>query len=157
RGERIATPPARRYPMSPFRPSPVLLRVLQPFATAFTRPTFMHVLTLVAGALLATGRRTVTAALRAAGLAEERHFTTYHRVLNRAAWSPLALSRILLGLLVCTFLSPEAPLVVLIDGTLERRWGPKIALKGRYHDAVRSTSGHPVTTEGIHWLCLMVL
>src|SRR5262249_52359030 len=83
-------------------------------------PTFMHVLTLVAGALLATGRRTVTAALRAAGLGEERHFTTYHRVLNRAAWSPLALSRILLGLLVCTFRSPAAPLVVALWGTEER-------------------------------------
>jgi hypothetical protein len=46
---------------------------------------------------------------------------------------------------------------VLIDGTLQRRWGSKIALKGRYHDAVRSTSGHVVTTEGIHWLCLMLL
>jgi hypothetical protein len=133
------------------------LRVLQPFATAFTRPTFAHVLTLVAGALLASGRRSVTAALRAVGLSEERHFTTYHRVLNRAAWSPLMLSRILLGLLVSTFLAPDAPLILLIDGTLERRWGPKIALKGRYHDAVRSTKGHPVTTEGIHWLCLMVL
>src|SRR5262245_10274263 len=95
--------------MSPFRPSPVLLRVLQPFAVAFTRPTYTHVLTLVAGALLATGRRTVTAALRALGLGEERRFTTYHRVLNRAVWSPLALSRILLGILVCTFLATVQP------------------------------------------------
>lgn len=139
------------------RPWPLLFRALQPFAVAFTRPTFAHVLMLVAGALLASGRRTVTAALRAVGLGEERHFTTYHRVLNRAVWTPLTLSRILLGALVSAFLAPDAPLVVLIDGTLERRWGPKIALKGRYHDAVCSTKGHPVTTEGIHWLCLMVL
>jgi len=83
--------------------------------------------------------------------------TTYHRVLNRAVRSPLALSRISLGMPVSAFLTPDAPLVVLIDGTLERRWGRKIALKGRSHDAVRSTSGHPVTTEGIHWLCLMPL
>jgi DDE superfamily endonuclease len=143
--------------MSSVRPSPLLFRVLQPFAVAFTRPTFAHVLTLVAGALLASGRRTVTAALRAVGLGEERHFTTYHRVLNRAVWTPLTLSRILLGALVSAFLAPDAPLVLLIDGTLERRWGHKIALKGRYHDAVRSTKGHPVTTEGIHWLCLMLL
>jgi len=139
------------------RPSPLLFRALQPFAVAFTRPTFAHVLTLVVGALLASGRRTVTAALRAVGLGEERHFTTYHRVLNRAVWTPLTLSRILLGALVSAFLAPDAPLVLLIDGTLERRWGHKIALKGRYHDAVRSTKGHPVTTEGIHWLCLMLL
>jgi hypothetical protein len=30
------------------------------------------------------------------GLRDERHFTSYHRVLNRAVWSPLRLSRLLL-------------------------------------------------------------
>lgn len=99
----------------------------------------------------------MAAALRAVGLGEERHFTTYHRVLNRAMWSPLRLSRMLLRLLTTAFLTPDAPLVLLIDGTLERRWGPKIALKGRYHDAVRSRTGHVVTTEGIHWVCLSLL
>ena len=95
------------------------------FASAFTRPTFEHVQVLVTGTLRPAGRRTVSAALRAVGLDGERHFTTYHRVLNRAVWSPLRLSRILLQLLVTAFLAPEAPLVLLIDGTLERRWGPQ--------------------------------
>src|SRR5262249_26313067 len=69
-------PPVWRGCLSPIRLSPLLLRVLQPFAVAFTCPTFTHVLLLVAGALLATGRRTVTAALRAVGLGEERHVTS---------------------------------------------------------------------------------
>jgi len=69
----------------------------------------------------------------------------FHRVLNRAGWSPFHLSRILLGLLVMAFLDPDAPLIMLIDGTLERRWGRHIAYKGRFHDAVRSQSGHVVT------------
>ena len=124
-----------------------LAALLCAFALACTRPTFEQVQVLVTGALLTCGRRTVTAALRTVGLGRERHFTTYHRVLNRAVWSPLQLSRILLHLLVTAFLVPGAPLVLLIDGTLERRWGPKIALKGRSHDAVRSQSGHVVTTE----------
>jgi hypothetical protein len=55
---------------------------------------------------------------------------------------------------VKTFLAPNAPLILLIDGTLERRWGKRIAYKGRFHDAVRSTSGHVQTSEGIHWLCV---
>jgi DDE superfamily endonuclease len=59
--------------------------------------------------------------------------------------------------LIAVLLPPDAPVVLLIDGTLERRWGCTIALKGRFHDAVRSQSGHVVTTEGIHWLCLMLL
>ena len=137
--------------------SPESLLLLQPFAEVFTRPTFCHMRTLVYGTLLTSGRRTVAAALRAMGRGEERHFTTYHRVLNRAVWSPFYLSRILLGLLVMAFLTPDVPLILLIDGTLERRWGRHIAYKGRFHDAVRSQSGHVVTSEGIHWVCLMLL
>jgi DDE superfamily endonuclease len=102
-----------------------LLSTLTVFAVAFTRPaftrpTFAHLQVLISGTLLATGRRTVTAALRAVGLDHERHFTTYHRVLNRAVWSPLPLSRILLGRLIAVLLPPDAPVVLLIDGTLER-------------------------------------
>jgi hypothetical protein len=61
-----------------------LAALLCVFASAFTRPTFEHVPVLVTGTLLTSGRRTVTAALRAVGLGRERHFTTYHWVLNRA-------------------------------------------------------------------------
>ena len=137
--------------------SPESLLLLQPFTEVFTQPTFCHIRTLVYGTVLASGRRTVAAALRVMGQGDERHFTTYHRVLNRAVWSPFHLSRILLGLLIMTFLDPDAPLILLIDGTLERRWGRRIAYKGRFHDAVRSQSGHVVTSEGIHWVCLMLL
>jgi hypothetical protein len=137
--------------------SALLLSLLQPFAVVFTAPSFAHALTLVQGALLASGRRTVTAALRAVGGGEERHFTSFHRVLNRNRWSSLRLSRILLQVLVTRFLAADAPLVLLVDSTLERRWGRKIGLKGRYHDAVRSQTDHVATSEGIQWLCLMLL
>jgi hypothetical protein len=83
--------------------------LLTPFAAAFTAPIFRHALVLVAGTLLASRRRTVTAALRVVGLGQERRFTTYHRVLNRGAWSALLLSRLLLRLLVRTFRAGRAP------------------------------------------------
>jgi len=111
----------------------------------------------VSGTILASGRRTVAAALRAVGLGEERRFTTYHRVLNRGVWSALVLSRLLLDVLVRTFLAPDAPLEPVVDGTLERRRGRKVAWKGRFHDATRSQSGHVVTSDGIHWVCVMLL
>ena len=84
-------------------------------------PTFAHALTLVYGTILAPGRRTVASALRAAGRGDERHFTTDHRVLNRAVWSPLPLSQILLRLIVAVFVPVDAPLHLVIDDTLERR------------------------------------
>ena len=70
---------------------PESLLVLQPFAEVFTRPTFCHIRTLMYGTRLSSGRRTVAAARRSMGRGDERHFTTYHRVLNRAVWSPFAL------------------------------------------------------------------
>ena len=80
----------------------------------------------------------------------------YHRVLNRAQWSSLAASRVLLGLLVAAF-APAGPLVVGLDETIERRWGAKIAAKGLYRDAVRSSKEHFVKVSGLRWLCLMLL
>jgi hypothetical protein len=56
------------------------------FAHLFTRPTWPHVVVLLAGAILAPGRRTVTAALRILGRERDNDFCTFHRVLNRAPW-----------------------------------------------------------------------
>jgi DDE superfamily endonuclease len=81
----------------------------------------------MAGAILAPGRRTVSSALRAMGLDQEKRFHRYHRVLSRASWSSREASRILLGLLVEAFVPEGDPLVVGIDEILERRWGKKIS------------------------------
>jgi hypothetical protein len=72
------------------------------------------------------------------GLDQEKRFHRYHRVLSRARWSSREASRILLGLLLETFVG-EGPLVLGVDETLERRWGKKIAARGVYRDPVRST------------------
>ena len=69
-------------------PSPKIIQLLSLFAMAFTTPTFAKALVLLYGTILAPGRRTVTAALRVMGLADSKHFTNYHRVLNRDRWSP---------------------------------------------------------------------
>jgi hypothetical protein len=63
---------------------------------------------LVVGAILAPGKRTVTACLRVMGLSDEVHFQNYHRLLNRAVWSSRRVSRILLRLLLDTFVAPDA-------------------------------------------------
>src|SRR5438876_1158947 len=95
-------------------PSLEILPWLAPFAQAMTAPTFQNALTLLCGTLLACGRRTVTAALRSMGR-EEGNFSRYHHFFSRAHWSPMLLSRLLLTLLVETFLSPSAPLLIVVD------------------------------------------
>jgi hypothetical protein len=91
------------------------------------------------------------------GLSTETHFQNYHRVLSRAVWASRPLSRILLHLLLDAFVSPDAPIVVGIDETVERRWGAKIAARDIYRDAVRSSKEFFVKSSGLRWICLMLL
>jgi DDE superfamily endonuclease len=133
-----------------------IITVLAAFAPLFTGRTFAHVQVLLIGTILTPGRRTVTAALRAMGLAHEKHFQNYHRVLNRAQWSSRQAARTLLGLLTKTFV-PCGPLVLGIDETLERRRGDKIAAKGIYRDSARSSHSFFVKSSGLRWISLMLL
>jgi hypothetical protein len=135
---------------------PTMLPLLAPFAPLFSRRVWRSAVVLVAGAILAPGARTVAAALRVMGLAQDRRFARYHRVLSRATWSGQAVGRVLLEVLVTTFL-PEGPLVIGVDETLERRRGTKIAAKGIYRDAVRSSHEHFAKASGLRWVCLMLL
>src|SRR5919206_2069693 len=135
---------------------PAMLQTLEPFVPLFSGRIRPRVLVLVAGTLLAPGKRTVTATLRVMGLAEARRFERYHRVLNRARWSSLAVSRLLLRLLLRAF-APTGPLVFGIDETIERRRGKRIAAKGIYRDPVRSSHEHFVKASGLRWICLMLL
>jgi hypothetical protein len=124
--------------------------------SCFSKRVWKLAVVLLIGAILAPGKRTVTAALRIMGLNQERHFQNYHRVLSRAAWSNLVLSLTLLRLLLNTFL-PIGPVVIGIDETIERRRGEKIRAKGIYRDPVRSSKSHFVKASGLRWMCMMLL
>lgn len=140
----------------PHLPQEMIL-LLAPFAQLFSQRIWLHAQVLVLGALLSPNQRTVTAALRVMGLAQERRFTNYHRVLNRARWSALQTSKILLGLIVVLLVPLGAPMVLGADDTVERRSGRKIKAKGCYRDAVRSTKKHIVRCFGLKWVSMMVL
>jgi hypothetical protein len=84
-----------------------------------SRPLWRHLQVLVVGAMLAPGRRTVSAARRAVGRRHLPTCPTDHRVLNRAAWSSLAARRVLLGRLVATS-AGDGPLVSGIAGSRDR-------------------------------------
>lgn len=133
-----------------------MIAALAPFLPLFSRRVWQHAQLLLVGAVLAPRQRTVTAALRVLGLDQLRQFHRYHRVLSRDRWSSLAIGRVLLCALVAAF-APEGPLVFGIDETIERRRGAKIATKGIYRDAVRSSHSHFVKASGLRWVCLMLL
>ena len=173
-----------------------IITILAAFAPLFSDRVWYHAQELMTclprcarrrqvGAILSPGKRTVSAALRVMGRpactlhaclraarkqadrSEERHFTNYHRVLNRVKWNSLQGSRILLGLLLAMFPSPGA-IVLGVDlpaaqgtaqagETIERRSGKKIKHVGCYRDPVRSTRKHVVRCFGVKWVSMMLL
>ena len=148
---------SHRLPASPDPLPPRFLSCLAEFADLFTRPTWPNVLMLLAGVILTPGRRTIAAALRILGRERDPKFCTFHRILNRAAWSSRAAASRLLLLLIASFLPAVAPVVIGLDDTIERRWGPKISARGIYRDPVRSSKGHFVKASGLRWLSAMLL
>ncbi len=130
--------------------------ILSVFKPYFTKRIWSHVEVMLIGAILAPGKRTVTSVLPIMGLSGEKHFQNYHRVLSRARWSSLQLSRELLKLLLQTFV-PKGPIVLGLDDTIERRRGAQIKAKGIYRDPVRSSQSHFVKASGLRWLSLMLL
>ena len=66
---------------------PRFVAVILAFAPLFFQRSWRHAEVLLTGAILAPGKRIVTSLLRIMGLAHERRFVNYHRVLNRAEWS----------------------------------------------------------------------
>jgi len=135
---------------------PILAGWLSAFRDCFTAPVWAHVLVLVAGAVLAPGKRTVSQALRVMGLADRPGFARYHDVLSRARWNGRAVARTLLAQVLNAFPS-TGEVVIGVDDTIERRWGPKITARGIYRDPVRSSRGHFVRASGLRWLSLMVM
>ena len=134
-----------------------IVAVLLPFATVFQKTTWVKAQVLLAGAILSPGQRTVAAALRVMGLCGDRSYARYHHVLNRAVWSPLQVSQVLLRLLLQHLDRGDGPLVFGIDETLERRQGPRISALGIYRDAVRSSHSYLVKVSGLRWISLMWL
>ena len=108
---------------------PILAGWLSAFRDCFTAPVWAHVLVLVAGAILAPGKRTVSQALRVMGLASNPGFGRYHEVLSRARWDSRTVARTLLKQVLDAFL-PTGEVVIGVDDTIERRWGPKIKARG---------------------------
>jgi hypothetical protein len=131
--------------------------IILSFAPSFApQRTWRRAQLLLLGALLAPGQRTVCAILRLVGLRWERHFVSYHRVLNRAVWHSRAVSRLLLARLLQRFV-PSGPVLLGVDDTIERRRGKRISAKGIYRDPVRSSKSFFVKTSGLRWLSLMLL
>lgn len=133
-----------------------IITLLSVFASEFSGPTWENIQALLTGAILCRGPRRITSILRVLGLSQISNFGKYHRVLSRAKWNSVNLSRILFGLLIAA-LPDSFPILIAADETLERRKGKKIKAKGYYRDAVRSSQSVVVKCFGLKWECMALI
>ena len=140
----------------PSLPPPVLASWLTAFRGCFSAPVWSRVLVLVAGAVLAPGKRTVTQALRGHGPGVEPGLLALPRGAEPSALERARRSARALEAGAGAFL-PAGEVVIGVDDTIERRWGLKIKARGLYRDPVRSSRDHFVRASGLRWLSLMVM
>jgi hypothetical protein len=130
--------------------------LVQVLAPVFTNPTYQRFSTLLVGALVTTGRRTVANLLRTLRHLAPGHRTSYQRVLSRAPWSGLALGCALVRFLLDHVL-PAGPVLLVGDDTVDGHPGPKVYGKARHRDAVRSSHSYTAWRYGHKWVVLAVL
>lgn len=133
-----------------------ILSLLAHFSQIFTKPTWKHAQVLIVGAIICIGKRTVTSAMQILGLSNEKNFSKYHRVLNKANWNSWRLVKILLGLLL-SLVPKSFPILIAMDDTIERRKGKLIKAKGCYRDPCKSTKNMITHCFGLKWQCAALL
>jgi hypothetical protein len=134
-----------------------MMKVILPFVALFSETVWDYAQILLMGAILAPGKRTVSATLTVMGLKDDPQYQNYHRVLNRAKWCGLTASKLLLGTLVQVFVAANAPIILGADETLERRKGDQIKQKGVFRDPVRSSKKYLVHSFGLRWVSMMLI
>ena len=135
---------------------PEALPLLNALTPAFTQPTAGRFATLLAAAVLTTGRRTVANLLRTLGPLAPGHRTAYQRVLSRAPWSGIDLG-CALAAFTLRHLLPDGPVVLVGDDTVDGHKGKRVYGKARHRDPVRSTKSYTAWRYGHKWVVLAVL
>ena len=109
--------------------------LLEMFRPAFRRSRTFAVFALLATGLAArTSRRTVVGMLAGAGMAAAVSFHAACRFFSHHVWDVDRIGLALARLIVDRLLDAKAPIVVVVDDTLFRRWGPKVHAAFWTHD-----------------------
>lgn len=136
----------------------VVSQITDELKDAFTEPTHARVVTLLLGAIITLGRRTVSNMLRVLGPLAAGHWSSYHRVLSTRRWWIWIATRIVARLVLEAFYpNPRQPVFLAGDDTVDGHRGDKVYGKGCHRDAVRSSHTFIAFRWGHKWVVLCVL
>jgi hypothetical protein len=105
---------------------------------------------LMAGALFATGRRTVSSWLRAGELSDD--YQDYYYFLFALGDKTKALAMVLWRIAI-DMIAPSGRILVAIDDTPSKRYGPKVEGAGLHHNPTPGPAGAPLL-YGHNWVTL---
>ena len=130
--------------------------IIRQFRPIFTAPSFENFMVLLSGFVFAFGGHRLTDALRAAGSSASKHYTSYYRFFSHARWSLDELG-IALFELILNFLRLQQ-LELVLDDTLTRRTGKKVALASMHADPLlkKTTRGRLFMSYGHVFVVLAV-
>lgn len=136
---------------------PEALRVVfLAWAAGFGVTVFPKFVTLLLGAVLTTGRRTVSRVLFVVGELAEADPSSYHRVLSMRRWSLWKLAQPLTAAILDVLL-PQGTVYLAGDETVTEHPGRKVFGKGRHRDAKRSSHSYLAHMWGHKWVVLAIL
>src|SRR6266487_5530529 len=125
--------------------------LLDLFRPAFVRRgTFTRFTVLATGMVAQTGRRSVVGMLAGAGMAQTVSFHAACRFFSAAVWDADRLGLLAARLIVGRLLPVDAPITVVVDDTLFKRWGRKIHHAFWTHDG--AAQGGKKIARGNRWV-----
>src|SRR6266498_1884455 len=125
--------------------------LLDLFRPAFVRRgTFTRFTVLATGMVAQTGRRSVVGMLAGAGMAQTVSFHAACRFFSAAVWDADRLGLLAARLIVGRLLPVDAPITVVVDDTLFKRWGRKIHHAFWTHDG--AAQGGRKIARGNRWV-----
>jgi hypothetical protein len=130
-------------------------QILQLFAPCFTAPSMESFATLMAGWVLDLRRHTVTEVVRAAGAVGRKHISSYHRFFSRGRWTTDAVGLVLADL-VLKHLAPAGDVRLIVDDTLGRHTGKRIAAASMHRDPLLSVGRRLFFHWGHVWVVLAI-
>lgn len=130
-------------------------RILQGFAGCFTSPSMSSFATLMTGWVLDLRRHTITEVVRAAGAVGTKHISSFHRFFSRGRWGTDEVGLVLVAL-VLRQLAPTGVVRLIVDDTLGRHTGKRIAAASMHRDPLQSTKRRLSFHWGHVWVVLAI-
>ena len=127
--------------------------LLQGFAGCFTAPSMSSFVTLMTGWVLDLRRHTITEVVRAAGAVGSKHISSFHRFFSRGRWDTDAVGMVLMACII-ERLVPTGVIRLIVDDTLGRHTGKRIAGASMHRDPLLSVGRRPFFHWGHVWVVL---